>query len=360
MEIQWPDHGGQPTEMKRKFHIEKDVIDFSANIHPFGPPSWLKEALKNSYDQISHYPDPSYAKANRSLAAFDQVHDEEVLVTNGGAEAIFLTAKLFEGKHALIIQPTFSEYERACKHYHLEVEDVFLHMNDECRLPLEQIIEQLDWADVVFLCRPNNPTGTVAQESDIRRILEKAKKTGTFLVVDEAFVDFLGDGANLVHLLKDYENLILLRSLTKMYAIPGVRVGYLLANREIIKLLKQWQIPWSVNAFAEAIIPAIVNNQSFVSVSQQFFREELARIREQLVKLNFYMSPSAVNFYLLRDNEKPDSTGELFHFLFHHGVLPRHTDNFKQLNGNYLRFAVRSQQDNDLLLKALADWRDRG
>lgn len=359
--MEWPNHGGQPLEIKRKFNVNKDVIDFSANIHPFGPPSWMKQVFVNSFDLISRYPDPAYTEVTKNLARFDAVHQNEVLVTNGGAEAIFLTAKFFEGKKALIVQPTFSEYERACRHYHVDVQHVFLHKKDDFQLPLDEIIDRLSLVDVIYLCRPNNPTGTVVKETEIRMILNHAKETGTFLVVDEAFVDFLAEkNASLVPLLQEYRQLILLRSLTKMYAIPGLRVGYMLANREVIQSIKQWQIPWSVNAFAAAMIPAIVDDQTFVAESQRFICRELTRISHRLAEMNFYMSPSSVNFYLLRDREKPDATAELFEFLLNHGILARHTDNFKQLNGEYLRFAVRSEQDNDLLMDTLADWRGQG
>lgn len=361
--MEWPNHGGQPSEIKRKFNIdaENDVIDFSANIHPFGPPEWMKQVFINSFEIISRYPDPAYTEATEHLAWFDEVHQDDVLITNGGAEAIFLTAKFFEGKKALIVQPTFSEYERACRHYHLDVQHVFLHKQDDFRLPVDEIIDKLPWTDVMYICRPNNPTGTVVEESEIRMILNLAKETGTFLVVDEAFVDFLADGnGNLVPLLQDYKQLILLRSLTKMYAIPGLRIGYMLANQEIIQTIKQWQIPWSVNAIAQALIPEIVNDRSHVVTSQQYFQRELTRIWHRLTNMNFYMSPSSVNFYLLRDNVHPEATGALFEFLLHHGILARHTDNFKQLDGAYLRFAVRSEQDNDLLMDTLVEWRERG
>lgn len=358
--MEWPNHGGQLSEIKRKFNIDNDVIDFSANIHPFGPPNWMKQEFANSFNLISRYPEPSYRVARVHLAKFDNVHQEEVLVTNGGAEAVFLTTKFFEGKKALIVQPTFSEYERACQHYHLEVKHVFLHKEDGFMLPFNEIIDCLPWADVIYLCRPNNPTGTVVEETAIRMILDQAKETGTFLVVDEAFVDFLADeNANLVPLLQEYSQLILLRSLTKMYAVPGLRIGYMLANRNIIDSVKQWQMPWSVNAFAAALIPAMIEDWAFVVDSQKYFDRELKRMRCRLTEMNFYMSPSYVNFYLLRDKENPNVTKELFEFLLHHGVLARHTDNFKQLNGEYLRFAVRSEQDNDFLLDTLSEWRKR-
>ncbi|WP_416148841.1 threonine-phosphate decarboxylase CobD [Salipaludibacillus sp. HK11] len=360
MGIEWPSHGGQPAMVKKQFHIHNNVIDFSANIHPFGPPNWMKQVLNDSYDRMSHYPDPSYPDATNALAKFCQVDKDEVLVTNGGAEAIFLTAKYFEGGNALIIQPTFSEYERACQHYHLDVQHVYLDKADALRLPLDEIIDQLSWADVVYLCRPNNPTGTVVKETEIRLILDAAKKTGTYLVVDEAFVDFLDedeDCSDLVSVMQEYHQLILLRSMTKMFAVPGLRVGYMLANKEIIKVAKQAQIPWSVNAIAGAIIPLMLEDQAFVAKSRRFFHAELIRLRERLEGMNYYMSPSSANFYLLRDNENPNATSDLFEFLLHHGILARHTDNFKQLDGDYLRFAIRSESENDLLLDALSAWR---
>lgn len=360
--MDWPNHGGQPDALRQKlaFSIPGNAIDFSANINPLGPPTWMKKEIEKQFSKLTKYPDPSYLEAREYLASFEGLKPEQVLVTNGGAEAIFLAAKLFEGKRALVVHPTFSEYEQACLHYHLKVKDVFFSMDEGFNLPLDKILAEFKMTDVMFLCRPNNPSGTIVKEQSIRRLLEEGKKQGTYVVVDEAFVDFLpGKRASLTGYLSDYDNLILLRSMTKMYAIPGLRVGYMLAHPTIIKQGKHWQIPWSVNALAAALIPGMVNDKNFLEHTKIWLQEELSLLRHELQQMNFYMSPTQVNFFLLQDLEFPTETSHLFEYLLKEGIVARHTFNFKGLDGEFLRLAVRSSSENKALLEALKRWREK-
>jgi threonine-phosphate decarboxylase len=357
--MEWPNHGGQPETMRQLFKMEKDreILDFSANINPLGPPSWLKETLRNHYDTITCYPDPTYLSSSVSVANYEGIDEGQVLVTNGGAEAIFLVAKYFEKGKALIVHPTFMEYERACHHYHIDVEDVFYEPKNGFQLPLTSIREKLTKTDVIFLCRPNNPTGTVVKEEDLRLLLEEGKKTGTTIVVDEAFVDFLPSSIpSLVKWLRTYSNLILLRSLTKMYTIPGLRIGYMMANEPIINALKDEQIPWSVNSLADALVPKLLEDTSFVEKTKGWLKEQSQYVFKSLTDLDFHIYPSSVNFYILQDKKK--NTNDLFQFLLRHGILTRHTHNFKGLNGEFIRIAIRSKEENEQLVSVLKKWRN--
>ncbi|WP_332690530.1 threonine-phosphate decarboxylase CobD [Halalkalibacter lacteus] len=359
--MKWPNHGGQPETIKQLFKMEKDIeiLDFSANLNPLGPPSWLKEALRDSYDTITRYPEPAYSSSSVSLANHEGIEEDRLLLTNGGAEAIFLVAKYFENKKALIVHPTFLEYERACNHYHIDVEDVFFESENEFQLPLKYICEKLNKTDVIFLCRPNNPTGTVVKEEELQLLLEEGKKTGTSIVVDEAFVDFLPSSIpSLSKWLSTYSNLILLRSLTKMYTIPGLRIGYIMAHPKIITVLKDEQIPWSINSMADAIVPKLLEDTTFVDDTKTWLIDQSQYVSKTLTALDFYVSPSEVNFYILQDKMHLQRTNELFQFLLRHGIVTRHTHNFKGLNGEFIRIAIRSKEENEQLLSVLRKWRN--
>ncbi|MFC2949169.1 threonine-phosphate decarboxylase CobD [Virgibacillus sediminis] len=359
--MKWPNHGGQPEAIKKLLHMndEKKLLDFSANLNPLGPPNWLQESLNNSYEVICRYPDPTYSTSSARVANHEGIDPDKVLLTNGGAEAIFLVAKYFEQGKALIVHPTFLEYERACKHYHIDVEDIFYKQENNFKLPMETITEKLTDKNILFLCRPNNPSGTVIPEEDIKVLLEEGKKTDTYIAVDEAFVDFLPASIpTLSAWLHTYSNLILFRSLTKMYTIPGLRIGYMMADASIINQLKKEQIPWSINGLVDAVVPKLLEDNRFVEQTSNWLHEQSNYIYRTLKQLNFYFSASSVNFYLLRDNLQPKRTEELFHFLVGHGILARHTHNFKGLNGKYLRIAIRSKEENEQLLTALRKWRE--
>lgn len=357
----WPSHGGQPEEMKRLFKLSEDraLLDFSANLNPLGPPQWLRDALKQSYEALTHYPDPTYSESKRAIACSEGVKPKQILVTNGGAEAIFLAAKRFERQKALIVQPTFVEYEQACRHYHIDIEDVFLDPLNEFQFPIDQVCSKMNKFQVIFICRPNNPTGTLIDEEGLRKILDQGLETGTSVVVDEAFVDFLPQTmTSLSHWIETYPNLILLRSLTKIFTIPGLRVGYMLAQSQVIEELERNQIPWSVNAVATTIIPRLLENDQFLARTREWLQVQLQELKFSLRELDFYMSPTNVNYYLLKDQQKPLHTEKLFTFFMEQGILARHTHNFKSLDGHYLRLAVRSEAENKELLHVLRKWRE--
>lgn len=361
--MKWPNHGGQPEQIKQLFKMKTDqpLLDFSANLNPLGPPSWLHDALQESFQTITRYPDPTYSKATTSVADHEELDSEYILLTNGGAEAIFLVAKYFENGRACIVHPTFLEYERACKHYHIDVEELFYEAENSFSLPMTVIREKLIDTDVMFLCRPNNPTGMVIDEEDVKLLLEEGLKTDTHIVVDEAFIDFLAtDTQSLSAWLISYPNLILLRSLTKMYTIPGLRIGYIMAHPAIINQLKNEQIPWSINSIVDDLVPKLLEDKPFVEQTKAWLHEQSEFIHSKLSAMDFYFTPSQVNFYLLRDQKRPNDTEKLFSYLLQHGIVTRHTHNFKGLNGDFLRLAIRSKEENEQLANVLQKWRAEG
>lgn len=354
----WPQHGGQPEPLLTQLGMAPDheVLDFSANINPLGPPDWLAACLHAAWPAIDTYPDPEYSTARQAIAETQGLDPAQVLLTNGGVEAVFLAAALHAGGRAAIVQPTFAEYARACRHYRLNIQDIFLER--DFSLNEAQALAAMRTADVTFLCRPNNPSGTLAPQMLIERMLQVGREHQTCLVVDEAFIDFVDNpAASLVPLLAMYPNLILLRSLTKLYAIPGLRLGYLLASPEVVARVAGLKMPWSVNALAAALVQPLLADDTFVARTHGWLRHELNRLRPALDRLAFDVSPTRVNFYLLRDHQQPHASEALLRFLAGAGILARHTYNFPGLEGAWLRLAIRSAADNNRLLEALGAWR---
>ncbi|WP_226665287.1 threonine-phosphate decarboxylase CobD [Metabacillus litoralis] len=358
--MKWPAHGGQPAKIYHLTNLTKSekVYDFSANLNPLGPPEQVKQQLPQSFDFIQSYPDPEYVEATRIVSKHENLQEKNVLLTNGGAEAIFLIAQLFSSKKALIIEPTFSEYRRACDVYNIEVISLSLSIDDDFSLPLNNLLTKLAEVDVVFLCRPNNPTGTMVSFDEMKLIIQKANQHETMVIVDEAFIHFApSEFEDLSSLLANYPNLILLRSLTKIYAIPGLRLGYIVADEQKIHVLRMKQIPWSINSVVLALLPALFSDENFIPKTKHWLQEQMCQLKTELKKLDFYISPTVVNFYLLKDTVKNNK--ELFHFLLQHQIIPRHTQTFKGLDGDYLRLAVRSEEENNSLLHVLRLWREQ-
>ncbi|MGM0876652.1 MAG: threonine-phosphate decarboxylase CobD [Bacillota bacterium] len=360
--MKWPEHGGQPKKILELKGMKKDDIyfDFSANINPLGPPVALKESFIEAFNQFERYPDPDYQEATKLVADHEGLKQEQVLLTNGGSEAIFLVAQQFTEKKALIIEPTFSEYERACRVYHLSVSHLSLQLDHSFSFPLEKVLCKMEEVDVVFLCRPNNPTGTVVDLDDIKAMLEKGIECQTTIVVDEAFIHFLPSQiADLAFLIDKFSNLILLRSLTKIYSIPSLRLGYVIARPEMVSQLKKKQIPWSVNGIVTSLIPSLVTQELFIDETKAWLQRQLKLLTSELSRLGFYYSPTLVNFYLLKDLEQNADNEQLFLYLLENKIIPRHTHTFRGLDGNYLRLAVRSEDENNYLLQMLSQWREK-
>lgn len=334
---------------------------------------WVKESWTDLLQSATLYPDPTYEEAREAIASAEHLQPSQVVLTNGGAEAIYLAAKRIRNKTALIVHPTFSEYEQACAHYDIAVQRVYLQENDAFSFPLESILEKLSLVQAIFLCRPNNPTGTVVQEAVLRKLLEEASRHDVLVIVDEAFADFMSKPlAPLTNWLNDYKHLILLRSMTKMFTIPGIRIGYVLTHPTIASKMREDQMPWSVNSVAAQLAKRLVDEDAFVQNTQNWLQQQWKRLESGLKELHFVHSSSSANFYLLRDPFALDikderkthalghdlDGGALYHFLLKHSILARHTTNFPGLDHRgWLRLAVRSTEENEYLLTVLKKWR---
>ena len=361
----WPSHGGRPEQILPRLGLaaHNEVIDFSANLNPLGAPEWLPQRLIESLAGLEAYPDPDYSAACRAIAQHEGLLPAQVRLTNGGAEAIFLAAALLAERgasRATIVEPTFCEYARACRHYAIAVEALPLKQeapeHENFVLNEALALAAMRATDAVFLCRPNNPTGTLVERELIERMLREGQHHGSVLVVDEAFVDFVAPDERLTPLLARYDNLLLLRSMTKLYAIPGLRLGYLLGAEAVVQRIAALQLPWSVNALAAALVEPLLADTDYHARTLAWLDIERPWLEHELRSLGLRVVPSCANFLLLQDSGSRPMSALLEH-LARGGILARHTHNFTGLDGAWLRIAVRTRHDNTRLVKAVADWR---
>jgi len=361
----WPLHGGQPGPLLARFGLAEDtpLLDASANLNPLGPPAWLAgwlaQRLQGGASAVARYPDPDYREAREAIAAHEGVAPEQVLLTNGGAEAIFLAASLQAreqpGAPAAIVGPTFAEYARACSAHGLATRTLSLAPPD-FHLDPEALVADLGAARLLLLCRPNNPTGTLVPRAAVGRLLELTAARGCRLVVDEAFVDFIGDAREaLTPLLAAHSHLVLLRSLTKVYTLPGLRLGYLLADAETVQRAAAGQPAWSVNGLAAALVAPLLADRDFTRRTKAWLAAERPRLAAGLRALGLEVVPSRANFFLVRHPAGQEATRCLLPALLRRGVLVRHTESFAGLDGGWLRLALGDAAANDRLLAALAD-----
>jgi threonine-phosphate decarboxylase len=353
----WPSHGSNPQYLYEAIGhtIPKQYIDFSANINPIGPPPALKEKWNDFYQEISVYPDPYATQLKERIAKKEQTSVGSILIGNGGAELITLVTRMLAGKKVLMVQPTFSEYEKACRTNKCEI---LYHQLEEPSFELNPADLRLSLvdADAVFLCNPNNPTGIQYPTSTVLSIIEECEKHNCLVILDEAFYDFLINYDSFISYINTFSNLIIIRSMTKMFAIPGIRLGYLVAQTTIIAELSQLQSHWSTNTIALLAGELCLQNEFFIRETQEFINHERKRLFAFFIKQKFAASASNVNFYLFRDAYLKNQY-ELFEFLLHKGIIPRHTFNFPGLEGRWLRFAIKGYEENNQLMEVLAEWR---
>ncbi len=322
--------------------LRPGMLDFAVNVVPGGPPNWLRDELATALDRVSSYPDEG--AAIRALADRHARSAEEVLPLNGSAEAFWLIASALRPRRAVVIHPTFTEPDVALRVCERPVERLFRDTDDFSLDPARVPVD----ADLIFLCNPNNPTGTL----ETAATLETLVRPGRALVVDEAFMEFSPDEPESLARRSDIPGLVVLRSLTKLWSIPAIRAGYLLGPRDLVAALREKRQPWSVNGLALTALAACARDEA----TPRKIAEEVATGREDLASSlaalpGVRVWPSAGNFLLVRVPDGPRARAGLLD----RGIVVRRADTFPGLTPDHLRIAVRSQKDNTTLMRALRE-----
>lgn len=351
-----PLHGSNPAALYHSFSIPipEQYIDFSVNLNPFGIPKNIKDNWFSWLNLVEDYPDPFGSELQQVIASYEKVKKEHVLLGNGGAQLITLLANFLMKKRIAIVQPTFVEYEKMCAAYQCDIRHIILE--EEKWNDLSSVLHTIEEADAIFLCHPNNPTGTTYKKEQIEQLIEHCEQNECYLIIDEAFCHFVVDFITAAPYVSVNNYVIVLRSLTKMYSIAGLRLGYLLGPTNVIQSLQKIQPQWSVNAIALEAGKHCLANEQFIQKTQTFVKLEREKLKLKLEQLNYTVSPSEVNYYLLRDSRLTNQN-KLIQFLLTQGIVPRHTENFRGLDGRWIRLAVKSNEENAKLLKALQTWR---
>jgi len=338
-------HGG-------KDHLIKpDVIDFSSNITPIGVPKSVKTILKKNLDNIQRYPDYNSSKVISSLTKYTKLDKTYLMVGNGAIEIIynFCFAFLSKNTKVLIPVPTFQEYEIAAKLNNCKV-SYFTTMN--LSENLDQFLSKIPKQGCVFLCNPNNPTGKLLSKNQILVIIKTAKNRSSIVFIDECFIEMVPDSnQSVISYVKKYDNVFVLRSLTKSFGLAGIRIGYAAASKQMIEILQKIKIPWSVNSLAQDAASIVLKNKSHIKKSNYVIKKELNYLMNtisQLIGFNCY--DSTTNFILIKT--KHNST-KLQQKLLKHKILIRDCKNFRGLDNHHIRIAVKSHKDNLKLVRAL-------
>lgn len=336
-------HGGD-------IYRNKNVVDFSSNCNPFGPPEGVKKAIKEAAEEIGFYPDVLCSELKDGLSESLNIKAENIVIGNGAADLIFSVVNALKPEGALLPVPSFAEYEQALKsagcnlkYYELEESKAFE--------PGVEILNLMDEdTDIIFLCNPNNPTGVITERELLTKVLDDAKEKGIFVVLDECFLDFIDGGEELSFKksLDEYPNLFILKAFTKLYAMAGVRLGYgLCSNENVMNKIASARQPWSVSNLAQKAGVAALKEKEYVKTCLEALYRERQWLFDELHKLGIKTFASKANYIFFKHRDT------LYDECLEKGILIRDCGNYRNLEAGFYRIAVRTHEENEKLINTL-------
>ncbi len=334
------------------------ILDFSASINPLGMPESAVRSYKHAAAMIPNYPDPNCDQLADAVAAHHGVDKKLLIFGNGSTELIYLTVRALRPKRVLIPCPTFNEYERAVRLYGFQHPErrpdeylnfMMLDERDGFAIDPDEFISNMAGCDMAFICNPNNPTARLIKKDDMLRITEAARAAGCLLVVDEAFMDYCPEHT-VMHEAASNPFVIVLRSLTKYYALAGLRLGFGVYPEHDIRLIKENKEPWTVNSVAQACGAAALADAGYREATNEALKRQRAVLEDGFNWLEIKYIPSDANYYLIKMFDARRAAYELRK----KGILVRTCGDFRGLDSGYLRVAVKSVKDNSKLIEELS------
>ena len=332
------EHGGNLYRISEETGIpESELIDFSASINPLGISGRVRGVIHVGIDDLVNYPDPETTLLRKKIAERYDIDFSTILCGNGSTELIYLIPRALQPERVLIPAPSFSEYERACKLSYEPacpvgrsgVKSYEFRKENNFNLIIKDFIAAMRGCDMAFLCNPNNPTGTLIKKQDVLRIGGAAKNEKCMLLVDEAFIDF-SPGESVIGDVQDNPYLIVLRSMTKFYALTGLRMGYGIMNKSLIRKMKEYKEPWTVNNLAQKAAITAIDDTGYVDETIKLMSNEKEYMEKSFRQAGINYLPSSANYYLL-EIENVDS---VIDGLKNKGLIVRDCANFKGLDGS--------------------------
>ncbi|MBC8062920.1 MAG: aminotransferase class I/II-fold pyridoxal phosphate-dependent enzyme [Clostridiaceae bacterium] len=332
-----------------------NIVDFSSNINPFGVPESFNANINEALLLLTKYPDPHYRELKQGLSLYLKKYyevnflREDLLLGNGAVEVIDIIISFF--KNVLIPVPSFSEYESSARKNGAKV--VYSSLKDDMSYDYEDIYKKIQFSDVLVIGNPNNPSGNVINKDKFRKILEFCEKNNKIIIIDEAFIEFTGNiEESFIKDTEKYNCLVIIRALTKFFALPGIRFGYAVSkNIKFLEELRGIQLPWNINCFAEVAVKYVLKDEGYINKSLIWIEEEKNYFPQQLRKINFIekVFESNCNFLLCKLNGINGQ--QLFNYSLSKGLLIRRGNNFIGLDDSYIRLAIKDRILNEEVIR---------
>ncbi|MDD5658916.1 MAG: aminotransferase class I/II-fold pyridoxal phosphate-dependent enzyme, partial [Actinomycetota bacterium] len=283
------EHGGNIwSKIKSLSTADDNLTDFSTNTNPLGFPKETNKIIQDNISNIRHYPDPDCLHLRQNISKYLNINYKNIIAGNGSSELFYSTISTIKPARILLPAPSFSEYEKASLLSGASVSFVsYEKQNGEFFMDIEKITKELPQINAFMIGNPNNPTGSIIDHDVLMFIIKKAQENNCFVLIDEAFIDFAENGKEL-SLIKDIpknDNIIVFRSLTKIFAIPGLRLGYAAANANMIEKIRAHQPDWPVNLFAQTVGAELIKNKDFIKKTLKIIEEEKRFLYESISKI---------------------------------------------------------------------------
>ena len=347
-------HGGNVFRVARERGWDwREILDFSANINPLGVPGSVRRAMKESLEKICHYPEVGAPELCRAASAAWGVSENQIIAGNGATELLYFLARALKPRRVHLVLPAFTEYRRALAD--CEVTVTRCRAAEDYAMPLPRIASDVRryQPDLVLLTNPNNPTGGLMDPAELGHWLAEELPPGTRAILDESFLDFTRE-TSLAKESARLPGLYVVRSLTKFYALPGLRLGCMIASEDNVRELEKVREPWQTSVLAEQAGVAALRDNGYRRRSLELIETGRSRIEERLKRIEGLRAvPPAANFLLVHcDCSVPD----LQAFLLPHKILIRDLTNVEGVEGNAFRIAIRTHEENARLLALLEDF----
>ena len=355
-------HGSDTAAVAAFYHIPEDeIVCFGANVNPLGLSDTLKADLAAHLDLLSSYPDRNYTALKKAIGTYCQILPEHVIVGNGSTELISLLIQTRKPQKTLVLGPTYSEYGRELDLVGSSVHTYLLKETDQFHLDLDNFCAEIRKEyDLVILCNPNNPTSSALKTSEIQTILDCCRETASFLMIDETYVEFAPDISEItsMSLIRSYDNLMILRGVSKFYAAPGLRLGYgATSNKQFLQDLLLMQNPWSLNSLGAYAGEKMLQDQNYIQKTRELILSERERMCAEPSKIDaLTIYPAYANFVLVKINKDGVTSADVFEFLIKRGLMVRDCSSFKELGGEYFRFCIMAPEDNERLVQGVRDF----
>lgn len=352
-------HGSDLELVARTYGIpQQSIVSFSANVNPLGISPMLRQGLIDNIDKVMSYPDRDYTQLRSAISSYTGAPADQILVGGGATEIISLFIKNLAPKRAMLINPTYSEYSREIQLEGGELVSYQLLPEREFQVDLDDLCSHLDASfDLLILCNPNNPTSSAIRQQGLRQLLAHCKDRSIYVMVDETYAEFAPDleAITAIPLIGEFDNLLVLRGVSKFFAAPGLRLGYgMTSNTGVLSYINSTKNPWSLNSLAATAGCQMFSDQAYIEKTKDFTRRELERLCALLRRepgLHVY-EPSA-NFVLLRLCKPGLTSAMAFDHCIRQGLMIRDCSSFPGLGDNHIRFCLNLPEQNDRLMDAL-------